>query len=191
MENVVSINKIDDINVKQANSSSTEVAIKFVTVNWKTRMAIIRLGYRPKGNVHWKEGFYQVRLTKHLVNWFCYPKTDYDADRKPTGTVSTGYQRFMIKNGLDYGKPLNAHTFSSENHSPEYAENPFRISGYLPDGQATLALVNMPNLRKNVRHDPMNPGNPEVYYTYPKRRDNGHILKLPRKYYRRLEMKTA
>lgn len=184
----VTLNSIKDF-AKVSNNSDTLVSIKFVSLDVDTRMATIRVEYKSKDAKKPKSFIIEARATKELMYWFTYKRADY-VDGKYQGTASTGFERFKKRAELQ-DKKLGEIEFSSLNGSEDYYQNPFKLIGSEKYNSFTLTLCNMPGHIRKEKVDPMGLEEPKVYFVLPRRRDNGAILKLPKKYYRRLEIKQA
>lgn len=96
-------------------------------------------------------------VTHEVVDWLTTIKpikVQVKADNEKgyewvkTGREATTFQRFLSKIGFDVKTPdvLHDMVFESDNRSPEYTDNPFRL--FLGKQRATLTMVNLPAKRK-------------------------------------------
>lgn len=189
MENVAeAVKTTKDIFHKYiVNAPDTEVSITIVSMDIAERSAVIVLSYRAQGATQWFSKSVHTRVTKDTIRWFTrlYPVKDEQGN--PTGEHLSGYQKFLRTKNINIHTPATAFRFTCKNHSPDYYENPFKVSISEEYNSVNLMLVTMTNMRKIVDRNPVT-GEENVRYVY-KRRDDGTKLTLPRKHYRRIEMR--
>lgn len=191
MENLVenTVN-ILDLPVNVLNAKDTHITLQFLSLNMETRDAVIRITYKGKRGSKTMKLVTQSKLTVYAMNWLTKPKPIKDEHDRPTGKYSTGFQRYLDSCDMDMQTPLGKIAFSSLNGSEEYRENPFSVRFNQTYDYATIELVNMPFRIPIVARDPMTGQEKVTKYVYPRRRDNGHVLKLRKKHYQRIFVRS-
>jgi hypothetical protein len=80
-----------------------------------------------------------------------------------TGEFTTGFRKYLAKIDMEFVPGiLSTIIFKSDNNSPDYLQNPFRIC--LMEDYAVMTLVNVPPKARKVYEDP-NTGKEDVRYS--------------------------
>lgn len=137
----------------------------------KERKAIITLGTKEKGKRKFTEVEVEASITSELYDYLTVLKDDkvkVAADNEKgfefikTGTRSTSFQKFLAKKGIPFAHGvLSTIVFESDNTSPDYLANPFRLVMF--NDRAVLTLVNIPSKSRKEIVD-ISTGEVKTYY---------------------------
>lgn len=187
--NQLQLVKVSDLPFNVLNHLETQIKLQFKSLNMETRDAVVSIEYKGKNGSKWMTIVTSARLTVYAMNWLTQARRTKDADGNYTAETITNFQRFLDKTEEHGERLLQDIVFESLNGSPEYSENPFSIRFNKQHDVATIELVNMPYQIPVIRTNPMTREEEVVKYHYPRRKDNGYILKLPKEYYKRIIVK--
>lgn len=146
--------------VKFFDKPQSVVSISNIVVDIAKFKFSLSLAYTLKGKRKAILQDVQGNITPELREWLCVSHPDkikvIENDITswvPTGTSSTGFQRFLARTGREF-KPgiLKELVFTSQNNSDSYEENPFKL--ILLEDKAILSLVNVSSKRKEEFVDP-------------------------------------
>lgn len=156
------------------------------------RMAIMemRIGIKSQGRDYYRVFLVTCRMTKYLFRWFTVATTVYDVNGQATIEKLTRFQQWLRQRGLPTDTLVQNVEFDGLNASEDYYENPLRLTIKPQYGLDGFTLYNV----RESHYFPMNTTNPTTgkvitKMVKPRRKDNGQIMTLSRKAYRRLEVR--
>lgn len=180
--------------VKWMNKKDCIVHTKLQILNgsYKERLVkiFLHIGLEQNGRRFYRQYELTARMTKNLWKWFynAYPvKLD---DGQYSTERLTGYQKFLRHKGLSTDTKIQDMEFACLNASPDYYENPFRVSIMKldhADDYVKLSLCNEAKMIPLVNIDPAT-GQRTVRFKVPRRQDNNDVLTLSKSSYRRLSV---
>lgn len=184
---VIKKNELSSLDREVLNAPDTKIRFRFIELDVDSRKCTVHVQYLAKRKRKWTSFVVRGHITPYLRNWLSKPRPVVDERGNPTGEMLSNFQRYLDRLGKDVDTLLEGYVFECENHSPEYALNPFSLRMSEKYSSIMVELVNMPSKIPMVRKDPMNGGEYVKYFLYPVRRDNpNRILRLPANHYKRV-----
>lgn len=149
------VNKMTTPNV-QVRMSNIEIDVKKFTFK-------LTLGTKTSRQKNFREEVVTGKTTVELIEWLTLKvkeRIKIVADNEQgfewveSGNLLTGFQMFLKKRNLEFVPGiLKSSTFTSDNKSEEFGDNPFKLIQYM-SGHRTLTLVNIGSKSVVTKEDP-------------------------------------